>query len=517
MEFSTKIVCFSKGVSLANMNMKRVTLVNIVSNIILQVVTIISGFIIPKLILLYFGSNVNGLVSSLNQFLGYISLLEGGITGVVSANFYKPLIENDTTKLSAIIVTAKSFFDKVGIIFVLYSVGLAVVYPLIFKTEFSWKYIFTLTLILSISLLIQYMFSVTLRTLLVAAKRIYIVAWTQIIIIILNIVLSCVCVKLFPSIHIFKFISGALFILQPLVFGAYVRKHFDINWEEDKDSNLLKQRWNGFAINLAAFIHFSTDITVLTVFTDLKTVSVYGVYALVTSGLSKLIQSITSAISPTIGQAYAKQDLNELHFKLSLYEYIAFVSIGFFFSIAGLLITPFVILYTKGVTDANYYQPVFGILIVISEALYLIKFPHLSLAYSANKFKELTVPAFVEAGINIVISVILVLKFGLIGVAIGTICGMTYRMIAQVSFTTKLLPSRKQNIFYKKLGWILISTIIGILLCVLVFPIKTISLQSWIIHGFVYSVFMGAIYALCSAVFFKSEVRYFLRYLGRRK
>ena len=114
MEFSTKIVCFSKGVSLANMNMKRVTLVNIISNVVLQVVTIISGFIIPKLILLYFGSNVNGLVSSLNQFLGYISLLEGGITGVVSANFYKPLIENDTTKLSAIVVTAKSFFDKMS-------------------------------------------------------------------------------------------------------------------------------------------------------------------------------------------------------------------------------------------------------------------------------------------------------------------------------------------------------------------------------------------------------------------
>ena len=71
--------------------MKKVTLVNIVSNIILQIVTILSGFVIPKLILEYFGSNVNGLVSSLNQFLSYINLLEGGITGVVAANMYKPL------------------------------------------------------------------------------------------------------------------------------------------------------------------------------------------------------------------------------------------------------------------------------------------------------------------------------------------------------------------------------------------------------------------------------------------
>ncbi len=54
-----------------------------------------------------------------------------------------------------------------------------------------------------------------------------------------------------------------------------------------------------------------------------------------------------------------------------------------------------------------------------------MKFPHLNLAYAANKFKEITVPAYIEALLNIVISVILVHKFGLVGVAVGTIVGMT--------------------------------------------------------------------------------------------
>lgn len=70
----------------------KVTLINIISSLTLQVVTVISGFIIPKIILTNFGSSVNGLVSSLNQFLSYITLIEGGITGVVLANLYKPLI-----------------------------------------------------------------------------------------------------------------------------------------------------------------------------------------------------------------------------------------------------------------------------------------------------------------------------------------------------------------------------------------------------------------------------------------
>ena len=76
---------------------------------------------------------------------------------------------------------------------------------------------------------------------------------------------------------------------------------------------------------------------------------------------------------------------------------------------------------------------------MVSEAIYLIKFPHLNLSYSANKFKELTIPAFLEAGINIIVSLVFVSKLGLIGVAIGTICGMIYRLIYQVYFSSKLI------------------------------------------------------------------------------
>ncbi len=69
----------------------KITLLNMMSALLLQICSIIGGFIVPHIIINYFGSNVNGLVSSLNQFLSYISLLEGGITSVVMANLYKPL------------------------------------------------------------------------------------------------------------------------------------------------------------------------------------------------------------------------------------------------------------------------------------------------------------------------------------------------------------------------------------------------------------------------------------------
>ena len=143
-----------------------------------------------------------------------------------------------------------------------------------------------------------------------------------------------------------------------------------------------------------------------------------------------------------MGQAYAKKNWKELNQKLDIYEYIVFVLVFFLFTVTALLITPFVRLYTRGIVDTEYNQPLFGFLLVLSEALYLVKLPHLNLAYSANKFKEITVPAYIEATLNIVISVALVKKLGLIGVTIGTIVGMTYRMVFHVYYTSKIVPGR---------------------------------------------------------------------------
>ena len=490
----------------------KVTLINVVSSLILQVVTVISGFIIPKIILTNFGSSVNGLVSSLNQFLSYITLIEGGITGVVLANLYKPLVDHDNKKISAVLVTAKKFFNKIGYLFIAYSIGVAVVYPILSKEGFSWSFVASLTVVLSLNLLIQYLFSLSFRVLLQADKKLYVISFTQIVITVCNIACAFFSVKIYPSIHLLKLLTGLLYIIQPLVYGYFVKKHYSINWGTEPDDNLLKERWNGFAINCAAFIHNSTDITILTIFTNLATVSIYGVYTLVTNGLNGLFAAVFRAIAPTVGQAYAKGDEHELNKKLDLFEFITFISVYFCFTLSGLLITPFVQLYTNGITDVDYIQPIFGVLIVMAEGLYLIKEPHLDLSYSANKFKELSVPAFVEAGINILVSIILVHKLGLIGVAIGTIAGMTYRMAYQIYFTTKIVKNRKQWIFYKKLLAFSFVTLIGVAICHFV-PLTEITVWNWVLHAFIYALIFGVLYLILSLLLFKKDVRYLKEYI----
>ena len=67
-------------------------------------------------------------------------------------------VNNDNKKISAIIKTSQKFYKKVGIIFSIYCLILATVYPLLFNTGFNYLYVFSLVIFLSINLLIQYMY-----------------------------------------------------------------------------------------------------------------------------------------------------------------------------------------------------------------------------------------------------------------------------------------------------------------------------------------------------------------------
>ena len=83
---------------------------NTITSLTLQVVTLICGFILPRLILQSFGSAANGLVNSITQFLQIIAFLELGVGAVVQSALYVPLAQKDMTSISCIMASAEKFF-----------------------------------------------------------------------------------------------------------------------------------------------------------------------------------------------------------------------------------------------------------------------------------------------------------------------------------------------------------------------------------------------------------------------
>ena len=485
----------------------RVVILNVISSILLQIATVCSGFIIPHIILETFGSETNGLVSSLNQFLNYISLVEGGLTGVILANLYRPVAKKAFKKVSGIIRSAQRFYNRLAIIFVIYTIILAFSYPLFVNTSFNYDFVVSLTFILSLNLFIQYVFAITWRQLLQSDKKVYIVSFVQIACIAVNLIGTIILAKVWPSIHILKLFNVLAFLIQPIAYHFYINKHYPLDKNVEPDKKALSQRWDGFGINIAAFIHFNTDIVILTVFTDLLKVSVYSVHALVTTGLRNIIQAISDGFTPSIGQAYAKDDPARLNKLFNSFEFIMTFVTFFFFLMGGLLITPFITYYTNGIGDVNYYEPIFAVLLILGEFIYCIREPYVALAYSANRFKAISKYAYVEAALNIILSIILVFPLGLIGIAIGTLISMTYRTITQILYLKhhilhfSLKPRIKTFLIFSAFS------VLAVFLSMNLLSYTEVNLVSWIILALENLGIVLLCYLPMLALFFRSEVK----------
>lgn len=483
---------------------------NIICSVLLQLVTIISGFVIPKVILSYFGSSVNGLISSINQFLNYIQLLEGGLSGVVMAALYKPLAENDSKKVSAIVKATQNFFHEIGCIYIIYTIAVAFIYPLIVNTSFSYTYSVCLVLVLALNLLIQYFFSLSYKLLLNADKRVYFVSLTQIIIVVMNMAAVVITAKIFHDILIIKLASGLIFFVQPIMYGKYVNKNYKIEKDILPDKEALSQRWNGFGINIAYFIHTNTDVIILTFLASLADVSIYSVYVMIVNALKSLVLSVSQAILPSFGQSLATDSKKIVNQKFNEYEFVLSIVTVFLFGCGIVLLTPFVDVYTSNIHDANYHQVLFGVIIALAEMTYCLREPYISATYSAGHFKQVSMYAYIEAGLNIFISLLLVKKMGIVGVAIGTLISMIYRMICHIYYL-------KNNILYRPIHKAVKSLLFsGLNIAIITFigfkflNLSCSSYVQWVVVALETVIIAFIILFINSMIFYRKKTRKFI-------
>lgn len=438
---------------------------SIITNILLQLITIVYGFIVPKIIISNYGSNVNGLISSITQFLTYIALLESGFGPVVKSVLYKPIAKKDNKTIANILKTTEKFFRTIAFIFIIYIIILCIFYPMLVNKDFTYIYTVSLILIIGISTFFEYFFGMTYKLYLQADQKSYIISIIQAVTYLFSVIVIVIFSKIGVNIQILKLVSSLIFIFRPLAQNYYVKKKYNINFKDVDSNYALKQKWDGLAQHIAAVIHSNTDITILTIFVSLTEVSVYSVYSLVVKGLKSLILSFSSGIDSAWGDMIAKNEKQNLNRKFKIYE-ILYNNISVIcFSSSLVLITPFISIYTKGITDANYIRYIFGYLIVISEYIWAIRLPYSSIVLAAGHFRETRIGAWVECTSNILISMLLVWRFGLIGVTIGTIVAMAIRTIEFIYHTNKYILNRSILESIKNILIVIVETIIILLIC----------------------------------------------------
>lgn len=424
---------------------------NIVVSLLKQVVTMVCGLIVPRLMLVAFGSEVNGAMSSIAQFLSYITLIEGGVGGIARAALYEPLAHQDYTRISKIISEIQRFFRTVGYIFAAYVVFLAVFFrDISHLTQLDWFTTCLLVIVTSLSSFGQYFIGISYAVLIQSSQKVYVTDGIATITTVLNTVLIVICVSLGFNVVAVKLVSSLVFIMRPIMMALYVKKHYNLHPIMGEKSNYLDQKWTGLGQHIAYFLHSNTDIAVLTIMHSLSAVSVYAVYNNVVAQIQNVTVSFSSGMEALFGNMLANKEYNRLHRTFNMYETMISIVSSVLFGTTLVMIVPFVRLYTVGISDADYIQPVFAILLIIAAIIFCCTLPYQAVVLAKGHYRQTKMGAYGEAVINITLSVLLVPILGLAGVAVGTIVATLYRLMYYVVYLAHNIIERSIIAFIKR-------------------------------------------------------------------
>lgn len=482
-----------------------------------QGVALICGFVLPRLILVNFGSKYNGVTTSISQFIECIVLLRTGVGGVTRAALYHPLAERDTIKINGIVNATQRFMRKVAIIFAVGLVIFACIYPFFVTDEFEWIFTASLVIILGISTFTQNYFGITYQILVEADQKSYIYTLLSILSTILNTIFAVILINGGAGIHLVKLGSALAFSVNPLVLFFYTRKTYNLDSHTPPDNSAIKQRWDAFAQQIATFVTNNTDIMVLTIFANLKEVSVYSVYYLIAGRLTTLVQTVTNSMDAAFGNVLAKRETHVLQENFRIYEQLLYTISTFVFGCAMFLIEPFVMVYTAGVSDVNYSRIVFGMLMCFNQFLFCVRLPYQMITYAAGHFKQTRNGAIFEAVMNVTVSIVLVIRFGLIGVTIGTFCAYCFRTFQYAIYSSRNLLQRSVWVMLK----LLIASILELLLSFALIQLLTKipyfkiinSYGKWAIYAICVAMIIGTIIFLFSFLVFNKQTKMMVKKL----
>ena len=431
------------------MNSKR-GIKNVTFGILYQLLVFAFGLITPRLLIKEFGDEVNGLLSSVHQIYTYVALLEAGIGTASLQALYKTIAAEDRKGTSGVLSATHYFYRRTGILYFLAVIVLSVLYPILIDSDIDLSVVVAVILLNGIPGVINYLFQGKYRILLQAEGKSYLLSnLSSITYVLSNLAKIALIYFGFGVIHVQ--VAYFLINLLPLGFIAFhiVRHYKWLDLKERPDFAAISQRKSVIVHQLSGMVFSSTDVIILSVFTNLDTVSIYTVISGLYGTVKSVLFSFLDGLKFSMGQMFHKDkdQYLKLHDVFELY----YMALTFaMYTVLQLFMVPFLTLYMDGVTDVNYADP---LLVILFTLIYLLQGARgpASLAIDfAQHFKQTRGRAVLEMAINLTVSIVGVILLGAYGALLCTIAALLYRTNDIILYASKVILKRSPWATYRR-------------------------------------------------------------------
>ena len=421
-------------------NSAKNTITSIVSLIILSIL----GFISAKYFIKFLGVEYNGINGTFTNIISILAITELGLGGAITYNLYKPIVEKNYKKISAIMYFYKKCYRIIGCVILSLSLITSLFIQIFLKdTTLNISYIRFLFILFAINTSISYFFSFN-RNLFYAYEKNYVVTIVDFITRVIKIILQLISLILWKNYIVYLVINiiftfGANLIIHFMAINEFKSINYDSSQRDVKIEKEVFKYVKSYAVIqlLSTSINF-TDSLIISSFINVVAAGLYVNYNLLFSQVSKFVTSFFHNIGASIGNLVAENNKEKIKIVFLNLQYLCFFISSFCVVCFTFITEPFIKLWI----GKEYLLSNSILLILVFNFYSMIHRQPVNYFLSGNgMYKEMTIPLLIESVINLVVSIVLAIKIGLIGVFIGTAVSSIFGW-----FLTSLLINSK-NVF----------------------------------------------------------------------
>lgn len=401
---------------------------NIFFGYISNIIILLLGFWQKTVFIRTLGRTLLGVNGLYTNILGMLSLAELGIGTAINYSLYKPVAGNDREKIKSYMrLYKRAYFAIAGVIAV---VGLALTpfLPQLITPEkrggVSVNELMIYYLIFLFNTVSSY-FVAYKYSLANAEQKNYI--QTNVITITKMITVSLQLIVIVTTQNFYLYLLTAAFV--ELAQKVFVSRYLDRRYPylTDKNVEKLSKEETGEIVSKtkALMLHkvgdvarLQTDNMIISAFLNVTLVGYVGNYNIILTSIANFVNIIFNSVLSSFGNLIATESKEKQYSIFKVYRFFAcwiygFSAIGFFF-----LLTPFIYLW-KGPERVLAVSAVSCILID-----YYFKGDRIVLSNfktAAGVFEQDKYLALIQGIVNLIISIGLVTRIGLVGIYIGTI------------------------------------------------------------------------------------------------
>lgn len=436
------------------------------------------------------------------QIFAYLSLAEAGIGSLVQKEYYKLFVTDDKEKICVFYTLSKRMLRIVCFVIIVIGLVLSFFLPLLANdNDLSAQYMQKIFILFLAKSLVEY-FMFSPRFVLQADQKTYKMNVQMNLYKIAEGLMEILLIKYGMAFETVLIISFLLRIVMNLHLNRIVFKEYPwLHVVKDTQGLKISGMQHVFIYKIVSVIYENVDVLLISTFVNPISVIIYSNYKYITKYLSDFIYMIGSSLTSSLGNLLYSDEEREKSFYT--YEMIntMFYFIACFLTIAlAYCMNSFIIIW---VGKDKLFDTLSLVCILFLFFHGVVRRPQYILKDIFALYKELQIVSVAEAVINLLLSFMLVKRYGICGVLVATV-------IATLLTNFWYFPLYLYKKVFDRKPWLDIVKYIAVFACVVVItvisylvlpPISSANYIVWFLSSCLYSV---VVLLLLSAIFWVS-------------